>query len=448
MLLTAEPRAYSSKERDIDPTSHLPDRYDVVVVGAGAAGIFAAWRAADLGCRVLLLEKTNRIGTKILISGGGKCNVAHDGSIESVLAAFRKNEQVFIRPSCYRLKNTQIIEMMTSKGLRVYTRPDGRVFPVDQTAKDVVRILRQYLEEAAVEIRLETPVTKILTDERSVVGVETSRGRIDASNVVVAVGGASYPNSGTTGDGWPWARALGHTIVPIRAALAPMYLEFVNEADVARSGVSLRDCVLKARSRREIARWRGDLLFTHRGVSGPTVLGISRVVAEATEPVHLEVDLAPDRSFETLTGEFLDYARLNVRKLVSTYVGSFLPERLVPDLLGDAGIRDDISVGKLERKSRNRLIEMLKSWPIGKVRAVPLEKGEVTAGGISLDELNPQTMESKLVSSLYFCGEILDIAGPVGGYNLQAAFATGFVAGESAAQAIRQSLRTGARASL
>ena len=406
---------------------------EIIVVGAGAAGIFAAWRAASLGAKVVLLEKTNRIGTKILISGGGKCNVAHEGPIESVLGAFRRNELLFIRPACYRLKNTEIVDMMTSRGLDVYTRPDGRVFPVHQTAKDVVRILRDYLEEVGVDIRLETPVNKIVVEDGDAVGVETLSGTFSADSIIVAVGGASYPNSGTTGDGWAWARSLGHKVVPIRAALAPIYLELAGEDCAKRSGISLRDCILKARTKKEIAKWRGDLLFTHRGVSGPTVLGISRVVAETSDPVTLEVDLRPDESFEQLTAHFLEFARVNSRKLVSTYVDDILPERLVPELLADAGVDGDIPVAKLERRARNRLIETIKAWKLGSVRAVPLEKGEVTAGGIALDEVNPQTMQSKLVRNLYFCGEILDVAGPVGGYNLQAAFSTGYVAGESAA---------------
>lgn len=447
----------------------------ILIVGGGAAGILAAWRAASLGARVTILEKTNRLGTKILVSGGGKCNVAHAGPLEQVLKAFRPDEARFIRPACYRLTNEDIVELMTSRGLRVYTREDGRVFPVDQTAKDVVAILQGYLEDAGVEIRLESPVTGLIVEDGRVRGVRyrriTERARreegrdatggyraataknllrelgavstevaeeefeLRADRVIVCAGGSSYPNSGTTGDGFGWARAVGHSIDRVHAALAPLYLDPVVEA---RSGIALRDIVLKARQGKEIARWRGDLLFTHQGISGPCALGVSRAVEERLPDgaVTLEVDLRPDATFEDLQGELLGGAQGNPHRRVISYVEEHLPERLAPDLIGAAGIPLETTGGRLERKARNRLVELLKAWPIGRVRHVPLEKGEVVAGGVRLDEVDPQTMGSKRVEGLYLCGEVLAVAGPVGGYNLQAAFATGYVAGESAAKSL------------
>ena len=447
---------------------------DVVVVGAGAAGIFAAWRAATLGARVVLVEKTARIGTKILISGGGKCNVAHAGTIEEVLKAFRPNEARFIRPACYRLKNDAIVKLMTDRGLRVYTRDDGRVFPVDQTAKDVVDILRGYLDEAGVEIRLEAPVEEVLSEEGRIVGLRLGaayapnkgyrkaaygakallnevlassastststkhkpQSTILCPRVVLATGGSSYPNSGTTGDGWPWAVTLGHTLVRTHAALAPVYLR-LEERHASRSGVALRGVVLRARmAGKEIARWRGDLLLTHQGVSGPCALGLSRAIAERHPEgeAFLEVDLVPDEGHEALSERLLAYSTAHPKRRVASFLDDLVPDRLVDDLLADAGVAGDTTFSRLDKKARNRLAIMLKSWSLGPVRAVPLEKGEVVAGGVSLDEVDPQTMRSRLVEGLYLCGEILDVAGPVGGYNLQAAFATGYVAGERAAR--------------
>jgi predicted Rossmann fold flavoprotein len=405
-------------------------------VGGGAAGIIAAWRAATQGAKVVLLEKTPRLGTKILISGGGKCNITHDGPLEDVLKAFRPNEARFIRPACYRFTNVEIVEMLTSRGLQVYTRPDGRIFPVDKSAKEVVGILQGYLADAGVEIHLNTPVQGLLSENGSVYGVRLADGELKCARVVVSVGGSSYPNSGTTGDGWKWARELGHSIVKVQAALSPIYLQ---EPDASRSGVSVRDCVLKARlDGKEIARWRGDLLFTHLGVSGPTVLGISRVVAENERKgeITLEADLAPDKTFEELSSETLQFTQSNLRRALGSYVEQFVASRLASDLLKDAGVAESVVGAQLGKKGRNRLVETLKAWELGVVRTVSLEKGEVVAGGISLDEVDPQTMESKKVKGLYLCGEVLDIAGPVGGYNLQAAFATGFVAGESAVRNI------------
>jgi predicted flavoprotein YhiN len=452
---------------------------EVIVVGGGAAGVIAAWRAATLGANVTLVEKTNRVGTKILVSGGGKCNITQDGGIEEVLRAFRPNEARFIRPACYRFTNNQIVEMLTSKGLRVYTRPDGRIFPVDQTAKDVVAILRSYLEEVGVRIMPESPCSGLVLGrdgEEGKVGegggivkgilyrkavlkkatpqteggyrpktaknllreldpiaaaAEGEERELLADGVILCTGGSSYPNSGTTGDGWRWLRDLGHTVTKIRAALAPIYLQ---DVDPERAGVSLRNVVLKARQGKEVARWRGDLLFTHQGISGPTALGISRIVAERLEEgeVSVEVDLLPDESQEALAARVLEYTTKNPTKRVASFVEE-IPDRLTTDLLKAAEVPEEMIGAKLDKKSRNRLVNALKGWSLGPVRHVPLEKGEVVAGGVSLDEVDPHTMASKKVRGLYLCGEVLDVAGPVGGYNLQAAFATGYVAGESAA---------------
>jgi len=406
---------------------------DVVVIGAGAAGIIAAWRAASLGRRVTLLEKNDRIGIKILISGGGKCNITHDGPIESVLSAFRPNEARFLRPACYRFTNRDIIEMLTSRGLEVYTRPDGRIFPVHATARDVVSILASYLEQSGVRVLLRSAATGIDVDEHGVRAVRVGNGTIPGQRVVVCTGGCSYPATGTVGDGWKWARELGHSVSKVRPALAPIITEPRPPAEWA--GVALRDCLLRAKQGgKEVTKWRGDMLFTHRGVSGPTVLGISREVAERLEggSVRLEVDVLPDVRFEELTARIRLFVDQHPRRSLAGLVDEFLPDRLGPAIMASAGIDSNTTGAHLSQKARNRLVSVLKGWNLGDVAQVPIEKGEVTAGGIELGEVDPNTMRSHIVAGLYLCGEVLDIAGPVGGYNLQAAFATGFVAGESA----------------
>lgn len=439
---------------------------DVIVVGAGAAGIFAAWKAAQKGAKVVLLEKTARIGTKILVSGGGKCNICHNGPIEKVLSNFRPNEARFIRPSVYKFPSTSIVPLFTDRGLAVYTRPDGRIFPIEKTAKDVVAILKQLLDEAGVRIYLNSPVEEIQVEDGRITGVrvglakealvskvnrpETRYGAkallsaaleiedehgqlrpgiLEASRVIICAGGSSYPNSGTTGDGWKWMRHLGHSIVKTRAALAPIYLE---EAQAELSGIALREVVLKARGAKEITRWQGDLLFTHQGISGPCALGISREVTEAMEQqeVRLEVDLCPDMTEDQLRDQAL---KVDTKRTVGWFLKDLLPDRLTEPFTNSCQTNTSITFANLDKKTRNRLITNIKAWPIGKVRHVPLEKGEVVAGGVSLDEVDPQTMASNLVKGLYLCGEVLDVAGPVGGYNLQAAFATGYAAGESVA---------------
>lgn len=415
----------------------------VIVVGGGAAGMLAAYQSAMCGAPTLLLEKKGRLGTKILISGGGKCNVTHAGPIEEVRAKFRVNEGRFLRPSFYRFTNADFVRMLTDRGLEVYTRPDGRIFPVAPgDAGDVVAALEAHLTDAGVAVRRNAPVSGILAEAGVVQGVALEgegKPGIAARQVVVAVGGSSYPATGTTGDGWRWMAALGHRLEPLRAALAPLYLDPTPPAEW--SGIALRDCVLKARrvgedgqAGKELMRWRGDLLWTHKGVSGPTALGVSREIAEAIPAQsQVEADVLPDESFEAVTARLVARSREHPRRAVSDFVDEIVPARLVRPLFATAQVDPATRGAYLGQKERNRLVQALKGWPLGRVRHVPLERGEVVAGGVALDEVDPQTMRSKKVAGLYLCGEVLDIAGPVGGYNLQAAWSTGIVAGDTAA---------------
>lgn len=409
-------------------------RPELVVVGAGAAGILAALRGAELGAAVTLYEKTGRLGTKITISGGGKCNITHHGTVEKVLAAFRTNEARFLRPSFYKYPPERIVELLTARGLEVMVRPDGRIFPVHQNAKDVVGMLEAALREARVEIRTNSEVAGIEASDGSVTGVRFADGNVrKCQRAIVAVGGSSYPGTGTTGDGFGWAKALGHTVVPVRAALAPIYLE-VDRTEL--SGVSFRGVTVRARASKELARWTDDLLFTHHGVSGPCALGISREIAEVGRgtPVRVLVDILPKVTPEQLQAELIALAQKHPHQKVITWLSQHMAERIAVRLISELSLEPQLALGKLEKKARNRMVESLKGWDLGLVRHVPLEKGEVVAGGIALDEVDPQTMESKRVRGFYPCGELLDIAGPVGGYNLQAAWSTGWVAATSAVE--------------
>ncbi len=411
---------------------------EIIVIGGGAAGIVAARRAAEQGASVTLLEKNDRLGLKILISGGGKCNLTHAGAMEEVRAKFRANEARFLKPSFYRFTNADFLDILHTRGMATYTRPDGRVFPTEPAnAKDVVALLTQYVEEGNVKIRYGAAVTGLVAEDGAMTGVQVGGQTLPASRVVVATGGSSYPATGTTGDGWAWLAGLGHTLVPLRAALAPLYLR---DADPEHSGIALRDVVLRAHigpGGKELTRWRGDLLLTHKGVSGPTALGIARDVAdhhaEARAAAVLEADIIPDQPFEIVQAGLRRAVQENPRRTAAGLVAPYVPARLVDPLLAAAGVDGTTRGAHLPGKSLNKLVSTLKGWPLGDVRHVPLERGEVVAGGISLDEVDPQTMQSRLVRGLFLCGEVLDIAGPVGGYNLQAAWSTGHVAGEAAA---------------
>jgi predicted Rossmann fold flavoprotein len=412
---------------------------EILVIGGGAAGLIAAMRAAELGARVTLLEKNARLGMKILISGGGKCNLTHAGPMEELRAAFRPNEARFLKPAFYRYMNDDFLNLLHAAGMQTYARPDGRVFPVEPSdAKDVMVVLERVVRDAGVTVATHSPVSGLVAEAGKIVGVRLGDMVRRADRVVVAVGGSSYPLTGTTGDGWRWLAALGHTIVPLRAALAPLYLE---RAEPDWSGVALRDVILRARTGvegKEYARWRGDLLFTHKGLSGPCALGISREIAERMAVGLalgglIEVDLAPDLPFETLQAEIRTELRDHPRRTVGGIVARHLPDRLVAPFVAAVAADPATRGAHLSAKALNGWVRALKGWNLGGVRSVPLERGEVVAGGVSLEEVDPRTMASRLVKGLFLCGEVLDIAGPVGGYNLQAAWSTGYVAGETAA---------------
>jgi predicted Rossmann fold flavoprotein len=407
----------------------------VIVIGGGAAGLIAAWRCARQGVRTLLLEKNARLGIKLHISGGGKCNITHAGPMHDVRMAFEPNEARFLRLPFLRFTNEDVLGLLHARGVETYVRPDGRVFPVSGRADDVVDALAWHARDAGAELRCNAPAERLEAEGSRIRGVRVHGQRLPAASVILATGGVSYPKTGTTGEGFRWARELGHTVLPLRPALAPIYLEPVPPADW--SGVALRDCLLRARAGGKIiSRWRGDLLFTHTGISGPTALGVSRDVALALErgPVSLDVDLLPDRPPEELAAELTSTEHRAARRGVRSLLDTWLPNRIVPAVLEQSGVDSATPLNQLSRSGRNRLLETLKGWPLGSARVVPLERGEVTAGGVALDEVDPATMASRKVSGLYLSGEILDIAGPVGGYNLQAAFSTGFVAGEAAAR--------------
>ena len=412
---------------------------EVLVVGGGAAGMIAAMRASELGARVTLLEKNDRLGMKILISGGGKCNLTHAGDMEALRATFRPNEARFLKPSFYRYSNDDFLSVLHSAGMETYVRPDGRVFPVEPlNAKDVVAVLERAVRASGVSIRLKSTVSGLIRENDRIAGVREGEREFRSERVIVAVGGSSYPATGTTGDGWRWVSEIGHRVVPLRAALAPLYLEKVQPD---WSGIALREVQLKAclePQSKPYIRWQGDLLFTHRGVSGPCALGVSREIGErialgVSGGGVIEVDLAPSISQEELLASLKSELQANPRKTIGSFADRYLPARLTAPFMLSAGVEPQTRGAHLPAKSLNRFVSALKGWSLGPVKSTPLDRGEVVAGGVSLDEVNPQTMESRIVKGLFLCGEILDVAGPVGGYNLQAAWSTGHVAGEAAA---------------
>ncbi len=407
----------------------------VIVVGAGGAGFIATWRVAAHGIPTVLLEKNRKAGIKILISGGGKCNVTHEATPEDFLKVFSRREARFLKYAVHRFSSSDLLELLHTRDVRTLTRPNGRVFPASENARDIVRVLDECVRLAHGEIRLHTPVTQLHVEGGRIAGVIAGGTVLTSSQVIIATGGVSYPKTGTTGDGFRWAAELGHTIVPLGPALAPIGIDPPLPAEWR--GIALRHGRLAIfQNDRELAAWDDDLLISHEGVSGPAALELSRSAALAAMhgPCHLRFDFFPHKEFDLLDQDLLAHIDRNRGRTIGTLLEGWLPNRMVDSLLSSIGVEAAERGYNLSRDARRGIVHLLKGWKIGKVDRIDIERGEVTAGGLALDEVDPRTMRSKKVRGLYLCGEVLDVAGPVGGYNLQAAFSTGYVAGESAAE--------------
>ncbi|HMK38890.1 MAG TPA: aminoacetone oxidase family FAD-binding enzyme [Bacteroidota bacterium] len=407
----------------------------ILIIGAGGAGLIAAWKAASMGAPVLLLERNSKPGVKILISGGGKCNVTHDGPMEEMGKAFLRREDRFLKYAFRSFTNDDVRTLLAENGVPTFVRPDGRVFPRSLRAADVVGALAELVRASGAEIRLNARVTGILSDGEAVAGVALGGEKIGSTRVILTTGGASYKKTGTTGDGITWGAELSHSIVPLRAALAPIRVHPALPAEWR--GIAVRGGRLSLhRGGRRIDSFSGDILFTHEGISGPAALGLSRSAALALEEsgVSVHLDFFPASDFTELDSGLNRLILANRGKQIDSLLCSFLPDRIVHFLLASVQVSPLTRGHVLTRDARRRIVGLLKSWEIGTINGIDMDRGEVTAGGISLDDIVPQTMESRKVRQLYVAGEVLDIAGPIGGYNLQAAFSTGFVAGMSAAR--------------
>ncbi|HEX9010382.1 MAG TPA: aminoacetone oxidase family FAD-binding enzyme [Holophagaceae bacterium] len=408
---------------------------DVIVVGGGAAGLVAAWRAASLGRRVTLLEANGRLGVKLRISGGGKCNITHDGPPKALMAAFTKEQARFLRPSLHAFGSGEVRELLRREGVATYVRDNGRVFPLDRpgSAAAVVAALETLIHRAGVEVRSGARVTGLLGCAPRIAGVRLEQETLAAETVILATGGASYPETGTRGEVLDWLKALGVPVRPWFPALAPIPLEAPRPA---WEGVALRGGELRLAAGpegRRLSAFAGDLLFTKTGLSGPAALELSQATERARRngAAWLAYALVPDPP-ESVDAALQAEARTNPRLLAGTWLDRHLPERMVGPLLAEAGIPGDLRLKELPRESRKALVQLVTALPLGAPRAVPLARGEVAAGGVDLAAVDPRTMLLRGWGNLRVCGELLDLDGPVGGYNLQAAFSTGYAAGSLA----------------
>ncbi len=409
--------------------------YDVLVLGAGAAGMLCAVRAAERGKRVLVLEKNTKPGVKILMSGGTRCNLTHSASASEIADAYArlvggaegKAKARFLRTALGRLTPDSVVAMFAAEGLATKIEATGKVFPASDRALDVQRTLLRMLDRAGASLALGEGVTSLERNEEGYV-VTTTKRTISTPKLVIAVGGQSYPGCGTTGDGYAWAKALGHRIAPPRPALVPLTSHERWACEL--QGVTLSDVRVRLQEgdMKPVADRRGSFLFTHFGLSGPAVMDASRFVTERPGAGWQAVcDFVPSLDEQHL----LDALQAGGARGLLNVVAEWTPRRLAESIVTRAGAPLDRKLAELSKLERRAVIDGLKRSVIPLVGSLGFKKAEVTAGGVDLSEIDPKTMESRLSPGAYFIGEVLDLDGPIGGYNFQAAFSTGALAGDS-----------------
>jgi predicted Rossmann fold flavoprotein len=410
-----------------------PGPLQIAIAGGGAGGLMAAWRAASLGHRVTLIEANGKLGTKLRISGGGKCNITHEGPMQALLAAFRKEQARFLRPAFHAFGNEDLLALLRQRGIETYVRDNGRVFPLDRpgSAELVVKALVDLVQGAGVEVRTGSRIRNLVGAGPCLEAFQLENGTwIRADVFILATGGASYPETGTRGEVLHWLRQLQVPVAPWFPALAPIPLQ---RPHPEWEGVAFREgtLVLSAgEGGRRLAHHGGDLVFTKTGISGPAALELSRETEMARRAGSAWLAYAFGNSIEeNVEATLLEEQRGHPHLAVRTWLQRHLPERVAESSLGTLGIPPDQRLKDLTKVHRKALARRICAFPLGEPGAVSLARGEVSAGGVCLSAVDPRTMRLKDWTNLRVCGELLDIDGPVGGYNLQAAFSTGYVAG-------------------
>ena len=407
----------------------------VVVVGAGAAGLMAAGRAAEKGHEVHLYEKNNRIGKKILITGKGRCNVTNDSDVEGLLDNIPGNPY-FMYSAFYQLDSFGTQEFFKNLGLELKVERGKRVFPVSDRSLDVVLALEKYIKQNKVKLHLESPVESILIEDGKAAGIRLKNGKEEkADGVIVCTGGLSYPGTGSTGDGYRFAKAAGHHVTKLYPSLVP--LKTAENWCHELMGLSLKniEITIKNNKAKKVYTDFGEMLFTHFGVSGPVILSASRhIILTIEEGYKLYIDLKPAMDEKKLDTRLLrDFEKFANKDFVNA-LDELLPQKLIPVIIELAEIDPRKKVNSITKEERKRLLSLIKGLPLTITGVTGYNEAVVTCGGIETDEIDPSTMESKMVKNLHFAGEVLDVDAYTGGFNLQIAFSTGYTAGEFVCQ--------------
>ena len=405
----------------------------VIIIGGGAAGLLAGIAAATYGAEVTIIEKMRVPGKKMLITGKGRCNITNAGELQDIIKNLPGNGR-FLNSALRQFSNDDIVCLLECNGLETKVERGNRVFPVSDKAKDVVDTLVKIYTDLGGKLITDCKVTEITVKDGVATGVKTTNGHFTADKVILCAGGASYPGTGSDGGGAKLAAKVGHTIVPLKPSLVPLVSDYAYVEDL--QGLSLRNVrATLYGDGKKLTDDFGEMLFTHFGVSGPIILSLSNMAAEALSKgmeVELAIDLKPALSEEKLDARIQrDFTTYSRKQLVNG-MKDLLPQRLIPVVCDMAYLDEEKFINQVSREERKRLVDTLKRFVVPITGTRPIAEAIVTAGGVSVKEINPKTMESKLINGLYFAGEVMDVDGYTGGFNLQAAFSSGYAAGVAA----------------
>ena len=405
---------------------------DVVVIGGGAAGMMAALQAAYGGARVVLLEKNEKLGKKIYITGKGRCNVTNVADVEEFFRQVPRNPR-FLNAALRQFDHEDVTSTLSMLGTETKVERGGRVFPVSDHASDVTRALHHGMKDAGVQVELNTGAQKIEKAEDGLFKVTlTQGGCLTAKSVIVATGGMSYPSTGCTGDGYRFARENGHTVTPLRGSLVG--LTIAEKWPTLLMGLSLKNVRVQAKvGKKKIYDELGEMLFTHFGVSGPLIIELSSHMPEDFSAVNVTLDMKPALTDEQIDQRLQREFAENARKQLSSVLLTLMPARMGPVFAQLCGMTGDMPINQITREQRLTIGRMLKALPLRVVGTRPIEEAIVTRGGVEVKEILPGTMMSRKQEGLFFAGEVLDVDAHTGGFNLQIAFSTGALAGKSAA---------------
>lgn len=407
-------------------------KYDVAVIGAGPAGMMATGIAGLNKARVILIEKNHQPGVKLLITGKGRCNITNQTEeLKTLIDKYGKNGR-FLYSAFNKFGVQDTIEFFENKGLKTKVERGNRVFPVSDNANDVLDVLMKFLEKSQVEIKTNGEVKKIISKNNEIKKIILKNNlEIIADKYIICTGGKSYPKTGSTGDAYKWLTDLGHKVVKPKPSLTPIIVK--QKVVKQLEGLSLKNVEISIyKNNKKIDSRFGETIFTSNGLSGPIILDMSKKIADnLSADLKLKIDFKPALDFNTLDQRILkDFFQVK-NKNVKNYLDQLLPKKMIPVIIELSEIDPELKVNSITKPQRKKLVHLLKSFELQIVDVTGFEKAIITTGGVDLFEVDPQTMKSKIIDNLFFAGEILDLDGPTGGYNLQVCWSTGYLAGES-----------------